>query len=271
MTALCICAAVALIAALYLYMIFPPRVRRDTSPFTEGPIAHRGIHGVGGITENTEKAFEAAVKAGAPVELDVRLTHDGVPVVVHDDCLKRLCGVDGFVHSITSDELALFPLRGGECIPTFAEVLELIRGRVPILIELKGTDTSPVAQRTAEMLEGYRGSFAVQSFNPYYLLRFRKLMPAVPLGLLTKRSASGGADGRVFAFFSRNLLFNFLYRPDFVSYKYSDKLTASLRLYRRLGGVTLAWTVTDAGALKHCRRLYDGVICEGLWDLTDDN
>jgi glycerophosphoryl diester phosphodiesterase len=163
------------------------------------------------------------------------------------------------------DSLAEYPFTiGGESVPTLAAVLDLVKGRVPLLIELKGEDSLPVAEKVAEALEGYVGEYAVQSFNPYYLYRFRKISPDTPLGFLSNRRHGKGIYNKLFAFFSANLLFNFTFRPDFISYGFSEKLPLSVKLCRRLGAKTLAWTVKGeniySGLLDH----FDGVIAENI-------
>ncbi len=254
-----ILAAVAFIAALYLFMMFPSVRRRELSAFTGKIIAHRGLHG-DGVCENSREAFRAAIEAGFPIELDVNVSSDGECFVIHDDYLLRLCGADELLSSLSADEVKKYRLTvGGEAIPTLRKILELVRGRVPLLIELKGRDTFPRAEALWNVLKDYKGVFAVQSFNPVYLMKLRFKSKDIPLGFLTKRS-SRGMSGALFAFFSRNLLFNFLFRPDFISYKYDEKLTHSVKLCRMMGVPIFGWTM-DIEKIPS-ENSFDGYIAE---------
>ena len=237
---ICILAAVLTIAALYLFMMIPSLRRRDMSAFTGKIIAHRGLHGEG-VCESSLSAFRAAVDAGYPIELDINVSADGECFVIHDDHLMRLCGEEVFISEMNLGEIKKYRLTsGGEAIPALTDVLNLVDGRVPLLIELKGASAGR-AEALCRALKSYRGAFAVQSFNPLYLYKIRRAMRHVPIGFLTKRS-SRGMRGMMFAFFSRNLLFNFLFRPDFVSFKYDEKQTVSVKLCRKMGVPVLGWT-----------------------------
>lgn len=259
MTVIYILAAVTVIAALYLFMMFPSVRRRDMSAFTGKIIAHRGLHG-DGVCENSMEAFRAAIEAELPIELDINVSADGECFVIHDDYLLRLCGADVLLSSLSGDEVKKYRLTvGGEAIPTLRKVLELVRGRVPLLIELKGRDALPRAEALWNVLKDYKGAYAVQSFNPLYLMKLRRKVKDIPLGFLTKRS-SRGMSGALFAFLSRNLLFNFLFRPDFISYKYDEKFTLSVKLCRKVGVPVLGWTFDINKILKG--NGFDGYIAE---------
>ncbi len=259
-----VCAVVLFIAAVYLFMIFPAIKRRDLTAFTCCPIAHRGIHDVEGTAENTLSAFKKAMDKMLPIELDVNVTKDGVPVVIHDGYLGRLCGVDAYVKDLTLSELKEARLcESGEEVPTLEEVLSFTGGKVPLLIELKGTDTSRVSESFYDVIKNYDGKYAVQSFNPYYLYRFRLLCRDVPVGILTKRWR-GGNENLLFRFLARNVMFNFLIRPDFIAYRYSDKLTLSVKLCRLFGACLFGWTFSSTEELLQFDGMFEGYICEGL-------
>lgn len=211
------------------------------SAFTGKTIAHRGLHG-GDVCENSMDAFRSAIDGEFPIELDVNVSADGECFVIHDDYLLRLCGADVLLSSLSGDEVKKYRLTvGGEAIPTLRKVLELVCGRVPLLIELKGRDRRNRAEALWNVLKDYKGAYAVQSFNPVYLMKLRRKSKDIPIGFLTKRS-SRGMSGGLFAFFSRNLLFNFLFRPDFISYKYDEKLTLSVKLCRMMNIPVFGWT-----------------------------
>ncbi len=107
--------------------------------FLNLPIAHRALHDVAdGRPENSRAAIRAAISAGYAIEMDLQLSRDGRAMVFHDYDLGRLTGQSGAVCQRDAADLAAIPLRGGdEGIPSFAEVLDLVAGRVPLLVELK--------------------------------------------------------------------------------------------------------------------------------------
>ena len=133
-----ISATVLTLFALWLYLIAPRARRKAVQPFLR-PYAHRGLWGEG-LPENSLGAFRAAADKGFAIELDIQLSADGVVMVFHDYTLDRVCGRAGKVCEHTAAELGRMPLNGieAECIPTLAEVLDAVDGRVPLLIELKG-------------------------------------------------------------------------------------------------------------------------------------
>ena len=181
--------AVALLTILYLLMIMPRITRRrDFSIFKTRMFAHRGLHdNEGDAPENSLKAFEAAVSHGYGIELDIQLSRDGVPVVFHDFTLTRNCGVDKRVKDLSVEELKQLRLfHSRETIPTLKEVLALVDGRVPLLIEFKMEFISAALCRAAmALLDHYKGIFCIESFNPITLLWFQHNRPGIIRGQLS--------------------------------------------------------------------------------------
>jgi glycerophosphoryl diester phosphodiesterase len=164
----------------------PPSLRRL-------PIAHRALHdAVLGRQENSRAAMVAAVAANYAVELDVQLSSDGVAMVFHDEALDRLTGLQGLIANRTADDLSCIPLRyGDENIPMLSDILALVAGRVPLLIEIKdqtgvmGETDGRLEQAVAAALVRYTGDVAVMSFNPHAMARMADLAPHIPRGLTT--------------------------------------------------------------------------------------
>ncbi len=260
-----ICTAVVLSAVLlYLFLIFPSVKGKLHPEFTSCPIAHRGIHG-DFCPENSLAAFSNALMASVPVEFDVRLTGDGIPVVFHDKDLCRMCGVKGRVSSVTFDELRKYQLsESSERIPTLAQVLETVDGRIPLLIEIKGEDRSDVASYVAETLKEYKGAVAVESFNPYHLMRFRRKMPHIPLGILSGRKIGKTPFTVFFGTLAMHMLMNFLFRPDFIAFRYTDRLPFGVKLCRRLGVPIIGWTFYGKESCLSEGLAFDGHICDGF-------
>lgn len=161
--------------------------------FLGRPISHRGYHDrAAGRVENSRAAFEAAIAAGYGIELDVQRSADGEAMVFHDYALDRLTGETGAVAQRDAEALGKIALSGGgEGIPTLGEVLALVDGRVPLLVEIKdqdgalGPDLGILEHAVARALGSYGGAAAVMSFNPHSMALMAELLPDVPRGLTT--------------------------------------------------------------------------------------
>ncbi|MBQ5791548.1 MAG: glycerophosphodiester phosphodiesterase, partial [Clostridia bacterium] len=149
---------IGLLILLYLLLFLRPRGRKPKDSRLLCDYAHRGLHG-NGVPENSLLAFGEAVKKGFGIELDVQLSADGVVMVFHDYTLIRMTGKEEKLKNLTAEELQALSLAGTEqTIPTFREVLELVDGKVPLLVELKGEDlNSALCPKVAELLQEYQG------------------------------------------------------------------------------------------------------------------
>ncbi len=228
---------------------------------TKLPIAHRGLHG-GAVPENSLAAFERALGAGYAIETDVRFTKDRQLAVFHDDRLKRMTGIDESVDACTMSEIGAMKLNGTEeTVPSVHALLELVRGRVPLLIEIKnmrGVGAREIARALSEALKGYPGEYAVQSFQPFYVHAYKKLHPEIACGVL---GTVLGGDGAVERFVAKRMPFNFLLRPDFVSYDLKGLLAGRTRSFR---GPKLAWTVRSEEERALARTVADNIIFENF-------
>jgi glycerophosphoryl diester phosphodiesterase len=155
------------------------------------PIAHRALHDrSAGRPENSPAAIRAAVEAGYAIEIDVQGTRDGQAVVFHDEWMERLTEATGFVKDYTAAELGRIALRHGtDTIPTLPQVLAIVAGRVPLLIEIKD-QTDRMAETDGRLeaavardLQGYSGRVAVMSFNPHAVANMARLAPDIPRGI----------------------------------------------------------------------------------------
>ena len=264
--AISLASVILLLFAVFLFLVAPGKKRAEMDRFKSVRYAHRGLHG-GGIAENSASAFRAAVEAGYGIELDVRLSCDGELVVFHDDTLDRVTDATGRVDAKSAEELSKIKLSGTEdTIPTFSEVLGIVDGRVPLLVELKErAGEYGVTKKTIELLREYKGEFIVESFNPLALALMKKEMPEALRGFLsTNFSKDEKYKGQSQYFFLEHLLFNVLARPDFISYDQKAYKNPSLRFVRSFfRAATICWTVTSREdeelAYKHG---FDGVIFE---------
>jgi len=250
-------------------MLFPSIKRRDVSFLCKKPIAHRGVHDSEDVAENSLGAFALAVNAGLPIELDVRLTKDLIPIVMHDRNTSRVCTEGVNVDEVRADELRNIRFKkSGEHVPTLAEVLSLVNGNVPLLIELKGSDRSPLtAEKTAELLKSYSGDFAIESFNPWLLRAYRKYDKKAPVGFLTSRSSL--REG-LSEFWASRCLVNFMFRGDFIAYGYTKELPFSIRLAKVLGSSLAVWTVRSQETYLDCTGRFDSIIAESISEITKE-
>jgi glycerophosphoryl diester phosphodiesterase len=151
------------------------------------PIAHRGWHDrARGRLENTAPAFRAAIDKSYGIECDLQAAHDDVPMVFHDDTLDRLVAGSGPVAALSSRALARLRYQAGdERILTFAQLLDLVAGRVPLLVEVKRGRTRPAAAflgNVARLARAYAGPIALMSFDRAVVAGLAELAPAVPRG-----------------------------------------------------------------------------------------
>lgn len=246
----------------------PPLPQR----FCKLPLAHRALHDVaGGRPENSRAAIRAAVAAGYGIEIDVQCSRDGAAIVFHDYYLERLTPARGVVRQHTAAELRGIDLLGGdETIPDLPQVLALVAGQVPILIEIKdqdgamGADVGPLERATAAALTGYTGEVAVMSFNPHSVALMEKLSPDIPRGLTT--SAYRRPDWPLSALVCAHLRAI----PDydrvgasFVSHEVDDLEAPRIADLKAQGAAIWCWTVRSAAQEAAARKIADNITFEG--------
>ncbi len=212
------------------------------------PIAHRGLHDMNGARwENTLAAFSAAVDGDYAIECDVHLSADGVPVVFHDSELDRLAGRPGTIFEQTAER-----------VPTLRQTLDLVAGRVPIVIELKGVEgrDDDLVAAVARDLANYSGRAAIMSFEHRYVRRFERDAPGIPGGL----TAYGRAPEELEQHFSM------LAHPiSFVSFSVRDIQNRFVETVRtRLAMPVITWTVRDQSGVELTARHADQMTFEGF-------
>jgi glycerophosphoryl diester phosphodiesterase len=241
--------------------------------FLQRPIAHRGLHGPG-RPENGLAAMRAAVEAGYGIELDLQPSADGVPMVFHDPYLMRLTGEGGAVAERTAQALGCLTLRGGEeGIPTLAQVLALVAGRVPLLIEVKdqshalGSVDGRLEAATAATLRGYDGPVALMSFNPHAVMALKDAAPGIPRGLVTCDFSSADpewapAGAAALARLADIADFDAT-GASFVSHDKADLSRPRLAELKAAGVPVLAWTIRSPEEERAARAVADNVTFEG--------
>lgn len=241
--------------------------------FLARPLAHRAYHDARAARpENSRAAVQAAIDAGYGIEIDVQLSADGCAMVFHDYELGRLTHEKGPIRQRTARELADIPLRhAGEGIPTLEEVLDLVAGQAPLLIEIKdqdgvmGPNVGPLEEAVAEAIRPYDGPVAVMSFNPHSVREMARLAPDIPRGLTT--SAYAAEDWPLLPAPVRDRLREI---PDyeatgasFISHEAADLTRPRVAELKTQGAHILCWTIRSPEQEEDARRIAENITFEG--------
>lgn len=231
--------------------------------------AHRGLFdNEQDYPENTLAAFSRAIEAGYGIELDVRLTKDDKLVVAHDTGLQRICGKNIAIRKITYAELSQYHvLNSTQTIPLFSEVLDLIAGRVPLVVEIKAEhDPFQTSRLTDQALRSYPGPYCIESFDPRVLIWYRARRPRVIRGQLSDVFVDGSGTGiPALDWVLSQMLFTPLAWPDFIAYSwpYADK--PAVRFWRTLLHCPLvAWDITSQQGLNKAKQNFDAYIFDSF-------
>jgi glycerophosphoryl diester phosphodiesterase len=222
------------------------------------PFAHRGLHGAGRI-ENSRAAFRAAIEAGHGIELDVQASADGEAMVFHDYDLGRLAQGEGKFASLSAADLGRIRLKGSdETIPTLKEVLALIGGKAPLLIEVKspGREIGTLSRSVAVALASYIGPVAVMSFNPEVGRWFARHAPETLRGLVVTEA------GRRWRGIVTRRLALWRAHPDFLAYDIRDLPSRFASAQRMKGLPVLTWTCRSIADRARAAEHADQIIYE---------
>ena len=207
-------------------------------------------------------AFLCAKMEGCGIELDVHLLKDGNLAVMHDSSLLRITGADVNIEDLTTEELSNYHLLDtDQTIPAFSDVLQALGGKVPLIVELKcvRNNYAELCRATCQMLDGYAGSYCVESFDPRCVYWLRKNRPDIIRGQLTVNYfLSENAKLSWFMKFAlTHQILNFLTQPDFVAYRYGERKTVSNLICKYLWRAQrVSWTLKN-------REEYDIAVQEG--------
>lgn len=241
--------------------------------FLHLPIAHRALHDPAqGRIENSPAAIRAAVAAGYGIEIDLQLSADGVAMVFHDEDLDRLTDETGPVSARTAADLGRIRLKGAtDTIPTLSQVLDLIAGRVPLLIEIKdqtltmGPTDGRLEAATAEALRDYQGDVALMSFNPHSVAHMARLAPQLPRGITTS-----AYDPDDWAPLPPTTCARLRGIPDydatqssFISHEAADLARPRVAELKAQGAAILCWTIRSPEAEAKARQVAQNVTFEG--------
>ena len=255
---------------VYLFSIMPNIFKkRNLNQFENIFYSHRGLHNsqLDLSPENSLEAFKLSVENGFGIELDVQLSKDNIPVVIHDFNLSRLCGVDLDVRNLTLEDIKKYNLLNSkENIPTLQEVLDLVHGKVPLIVEIKATNNiDKTCLSVAKVLDNYMGVYCIESFNPFAALWYKKNRPDIIRGQLSTNHIKSKKHNFILAFLLQFLCFNFLTKPDFICYNVNYKNNISFILCKKLYKVfSIAYTIPSKEMYIKSKNYYDLFIFENF-------
>ena len=222
-------------------------------------IYHRGIHDNIKIFENTKEAIKLAKDKNYIIEIDIHLTKDNQIIVFHDYNTKRITKKDMIIEESNYNDLNKQNIIH---IPLLKEILKLINGKVPLLIEIKQENkVGKLEQNLMNILKDYKGEYAIQSFNPKVLYWFKRNYPNIKRGQLSCKYKNKKIP-KTEKYILSNMLFNFITKPNFISYKYNELSIKKIRKYQNKNIKVLAWTITNKQDYNKYIKLYDNLICE---------
>ncbi|MEK3888191.1 glycerophosphodiester phosphodiesterase [Bacillus sp. FSL K6-3431] len=214
-------------------------------------IAHRGYPVK--YPENTLSSFQAAYDLGFKVlEIDVHLSKDGIPVIMHDAKLERMTGEQGQIKDYTLNELKSFRVQGGETIPTLEETLQLMKGKMTVNIELKqqGYLYPGMEATVLELIEkvDMMDQVYVSSFDHYAIGRFRELSKDIEIGLIIS-----GATPAVFPYMKEIGAKYLAVEVSFITEEY-------VQICKENDITLIAWTVNSEEQMNRMAS-YPSVLC----------
>lgn len=227
----------------------------------ETPIAHRGLHDKN-TPENSLGAFSKAIEKGFAIKLDVQLLADSTVVVFHDESLARMTSNDGYIKYLNKEDLKALSLKGTkETIPTLQQVLKLVDGQVPILIDIKNKyKVGNLEQAVIDVLKNYKGDFAVQSFNPYSLEYIRQHAPNILRGQVSGYFKNEKIGWTKKYALKRMTLNKKVSQPHFIAYEAAALPNRFVKKYKHLP--LLAWCVKSKEEYLKTVKYCDNVIFE---------
>lgn len=236
---------------------------KDLSFLKERMIAHRGLHDKN-IPENTISSFKRAINNNYIIELDVHLLKDNKVVVIHDDNLIRASNINKKIKDMTYDEVKMLNIFNTcEHIPLLEDVLDIINGCVPIIIELKTDVRVPkLEKQVLKILKNYHGLFAIQSFSPLSLYYIKKKNHDIIIGQLVSDFKNNKMNF-IKKFILKKMIFNILIHPDFISCNLNYLSSNKIKKLRK-NKIILGWTVRNINQYEDYKELCDNVIFENI-------
>lgn len=232
----------------------------------EEPIAHRGLFNKEN-PENSLAAFKNAVDNNYGIELDIQFTKDKKIVVFHDDTLERMANDKRAVSNITYEELSkLKLLNTGESIPLLEDVIKIVDGKVPIIIEIKNCkNIIELGQETYKIMKEYKGKYTIQSFNPTVIEWYKKNAKEVIRGQL---SGTYNNQKSKMSFLERfvlkNLLLDFKSKPHYICYELQGLPNLRVSQLRKKGIMVISWTIKNKIDMEKGYKYSDNIIFDSF-------
>lgn len=226
-------------------------------------IAHRGLYDRIDTPENSMKAFENAINKNYAIELDLNISKDGYLVVFHDDSLKRMTGLKASITSLELAEIKRQKLLGSDnVIPTLEDVLMLVNGKVPLMIEVKTNEKyKELLSKLMIMLEKYKGEYIIESFDPRVIYWLKKKYPNVIRGQIAGRRITD-IKSKVLRWLLGIMAFNVFTKPDFISYIHTQIDDKFYNKQKKRGRKVAAWTLRENNELERIKDCCDMFIFE---------
>ena len=242
--------------------------------FIQKPFAHRGFHDCNGSftkgsgPENSRESIFHAIKNGLGIEIDVRFTKDYVPVVIHDDYLKRLCGVDSYLSNYNYNETKLLKLKNNERLPTLSEILSIVDGNTPILIEFKKLNKTQdhkfFNKELYYLLKKYLGPIALMSFDLKLINYLSKKLPNIQRGLVLEKY---DYNKKIYSSNVENVITeNQMQKNEisFVSFEYSKLTKEFYNINKTKKRNVIAWTINSKLEAIKMKNFCDTITFEGF-------
>ena len=237
------------------------RAKANINWLTSWEYAHRGLHSLN-VPENSSESVNEAIRVGLGIEIDVQRSADGYAMVHHDWDLKRMTGLEGSIAAYSAETLRTFRLlANGEGLSPLSDVLQIIKGRVPLLCEIKskpGYDVTRSCIAVHEDFLDYDGPYAVMSFDPKAIIWFKRNAPQTVTGLVIredKKGPSPRAWQRRWFYWKAN--------PDFLAYHIDALPNGWVAGLRKKGIPVLAWAIDSPTKRRRALFNADGLIGEG--------
>ncbi len=249
---------------IFIYRQFVPRKRVFKYPWLTTYFAHRGLYAKDqSVAENSMSAFSLAKENNYGIELDISLSKDNELMVFHDDDLNRMCGINQIISEMDSNELKGIRLKDTEdFIPCLSDVFNLIKGSVPLMIELK---TNPNRKKTVtllkEQLKNYQGNICVVSFDPLILWEVKRQLPYVLIGQVVEDFKYNEKLSKPVRIILNYACLNFLVRPDFLSFKI-QAINWVYKLHIFMKGFGALWAINSLDCEKKYQNLANLIIFE---------
>lgn len=253
---------------LYLILIKPCHLRQKEKwrILESFDYAHRGFFNEE-CPENSIKAFQRAIDYGYGIELDVQMTKDEQLVVFHDQSLKRMCKINSELIHLTFEQLLQYPLKQSQQrIPLLKEVLQLVNGQVPLIIEIKKEgDPIRTLKETLVLLDMYPGMYVIESFHPGVVYWLKKNRPEIIRGQLSENHYKNENLPWILRFVLTNFLTIGFTKPDFIAMDihcqnfFTYRIMNALFRFKKVG-----WTIRSEEEYVFQKHRMDCIIFDSM-------